>query len=267
MFVSDFSVPLKMRIVEYFMFDRGSKATRKTTPTSGPAGSAFSSVTFSPSTSLAGAASAGEGVYLVIMPSSSLMPTSWRASVKTIGISLPVRSALTNTVAISAAGISSPPRYRSIRASSASTTFSMSWVWASATLMTGESPAAFSMQSMTDFLSAAGRFAQRHWEPKVSWTPLINSGRSTFSAAILLITIMRGLPISPARANSFRVFVSMPEAALTTMIAVSAAGIAAMAGPTKSGDPGASMRLISLPLYCAFTTEARIECLCSFSSS
>ena len=96
MFVSGLSVPPKMRTLEYFMLDRGSKATRKTTPTSGPAGSALISVTFSPSTSLAGSTSAGEGMYLMIMVSSSLMPISWRASVKTIGITVPDRIALTN---------------------------------------------------------------------------------------------------------------------------------------------------------------------------
>jgi hypothetical protein len=41
-------------------------------------------------------------------------------------------------------------------------------VWASATSITGELPVLFSMQSITEFLSAAGRLAQRHREPNVS---------------------------------------------------------------------------------------------------
>ena len=52
----------------------------------------------------------------------------------------------------------------------------------------------------------------------------------------------------------------MPAAAPMTMIAVSAAGIAAMAGPMKSGYPGASTILISLPSCWAYMTDARMEC-------
>lgn len=47
--MSDLSVPEKIRMVEYFMFDLGSNPIRKTSPASGAAGSAFSSVVVSPS--------------------------------------------------------------------------------------------------------------------------------------------------------------------------------------------------------------------------
>jgi hypothetical protein len=59
--------------------------------------------------------------------------------------------------------------------------------------------------------------------------------QSIFSASILFMTISRVLFASSASAKSFRVFVSMPADALMTMSAVSAAGIAFMAGPVKSG--------------------------------
>jgi hypothetical protein len=163
------------------------------------------------------------------------MPISPRASVKTMGISVPALRALRNTAAISAGGISSPPRYRSIRASSASMTLSISCVWASATSITGDSPALFSMQSMTAFLSAVGRLAQRHREPKVSWIVWINSGNSMFSASILLMMITRGWFASLVSWKNLRVLVSMPEGAPMTSRAVSAAGMETIAGPIKSG--------------------------------
>ena len=105
--VSDLMVPLKIRMVEYFMFDFGSKPTRKTSPASGPAGSGCNSVVFSPSISTA---EAGEGAYLTIISRSSVTPTSVRALVKTIGIIVPVLRAFTNTEPIFSEVIFSPPR-------------------------------------------------------------------------------------------------------------------------------------------------------------
>ena len=60
---------------------------------------------------------------------------------------------------------------------------------------------------MTEPLSAAGRLAQRHWAPKVSWIVLSSSGMSTLSASILLITTTQGLFASRANWNIFRVLV------------------------------------------------------------
>jgi len=45
----------------------------------------------------------------------------------------------------------------------------------------------------------------------------------------------RGISAFVASSKSFRVLVSMPAGALITSIAVSAAGMALMAGPMKSG--------------------------------
>ncbi len=63
----------------------------------------------------------------------------------------------------------------------------------------------------------------------------ISSPISTFSAAILLITMTTGLFASRANWNILRVFVSMPAVAPMTRIAVSAAGMEVIAGPVKSG--------------------------------
>ena len=88
-FVSDLRVPLKMRMVEYFMFDFGSKPMRNTRPASGSLLSAFNCVTVSPSINSAGSTSVGEGLHLAIRSSSCSTPTSCLASVKTMGITVP----------------------------------------------------------------------------------------------------------------------------------------------------------------------------------
>jgi hypothetical protein len=75
------------------------------------------------------------------------------------------------------------------------------------------------------------------------------------------------MPVFVASVNSFRVLISMPAGALMTRQAVSPAGMAVMAGPTKSGEPGVSMMLISLPAYSVWTRADWMECWCSFSSS
>ncbi|MBA7710171.1 hypothetical protein ES703_119104 [subsurface metagenome] len=108
--VSGLIVPLKMRMVEYFIFERGSKPTRNTSPASGPAGSALSSVTLSPSLSRRGFAWGGDGVYFTMMSRRLFTPISLRALVKTTGIIVPIFRAFTNTTAIFSAAISSPPR-------------------------------------------------------------------------------------------------------------------------------------------------------------
>ena len=67
------------------------------------------------------------------------------------------------------------------------------------------------------------------------------------SESILFITIIRDIFESVAIWKTLRVTVSMPEDAPMTITAVSAAGIAFMAGPMKSGYPGVSITLINLP--------------------
>ena len=90
--------PEKIRIVEYFIFERGSKLTRNTRAASGSEVSGFNWFSASFVLSLAGSACTGEGVNLQMISNSSVIPTSCRASVKSIGMRVPLFRAVIKTM-------------------------------------------------------------------------------------------------------------------------------------------------------------------------
>ena len=94
-----------------------------------------------------------------------------------------------------------------------------------------------------------------------------HASRSTFSASILLMTIMRQSLRLPAQSIMRVVTISMPLCALMTMAAVSTAASAAIDCPTKSGKPGVSTRWTACCWQVEVQHGRRSECRKVFSSA
>ena len=119
---------------------------------------------------------------------------------------------------------------------------------------------------MTSVPPAVGRLTQCRLGPSAARSSSRTRGSRARFWSILLTTTMRARPSSPAALYSRRVARSMPAPASVTSTAVSTAGRAASAWPTKSGCPGVSMMLISRPSLVANRSVALIEWWCFWAS-
>ena len=179
--------------------------------------------------------SAGLGASFEKMSSSSATPVPFFAEVKHTGIRWLSRRAFSNGACSSSGDTSPLSRYTAMSASSTSTTWSTSAPCAAFTEEKSDSPSGLKKQSTIRVPPCAGRLIGRHSLPNISWIDASTEGRSTFSASILLTTIMRQRFRAAAHFIIRTVLSSIPDWALITTAAVSTPASALIAWPEKSG--------------------------------
>ena len=191
--------------------------------------------------------SLGLGASLLKKFNNEVMPAPVRADTKQMGTRWPSRRACSNAECNSSRDNSSPSRYFSINSSLTSTTWSMMASCASDSENISVSPSVCSKQSSTLVRFPVGKLIGRHSGPNSSRRSVTTWVRSTSSASMRLMIIMRHRRRCFARRIRRRVASSIPEWALTTMAVVSTAVKLARVGPRKSGIPAVSIRFKCIP--------------------